>query len=59
MIEIRDRIKNKALHEKIMTAEAAAALIKDGMNIGASGFTPAVIPKLYHLHWQSLPKKTR
>lgn len=45
MIEIRDRIKNKALHDKIRTAEEAASMIKDDMNIGASGFTPAGYPK--------------
>ena len=44
-IEISDRIKNKALLSKVTTAEAAADLIKDGMNIGASGFTPAGYPK--------------
>lgn len=57
MIEIRDRIKNKALHEKIMTAEAAAALIKDGMNIGASGFTPAGYPKAVPLALAKLAKE--
>ena len=45
MIEIRDRVRNKALHAKIVTAEEAAAIIKPGMNIGASGFTPAGYPK--------------
>ncbi|MDR3348359.1 MAG: acetyl-CoA hydrolase/transferase family protein [Acidaminococcales bacterium] len=44
-IEISDRIKNKALLAKVTTAEAAADLIKDGMNIGVSGFTPAGYPK--------------
>ena len=45
MIDIRDRVRNKALHAKIVSAEEAAALIKPGMNIGASGFTPAGYPK--------------
>lgn len=45
MIDIRDRVRNAALQEKIMSAEQAAALIKPGMNIGASGFTPAGYPK--------------
>jgi succinyl-CoA:acetate CoA-transferase len=45
MIDIKDRIRNKALQAKIGTAEQAAALIKPGMNIGASGFTPAGYPK--------------
>lgn len=45
MIDIRDRVRNKALHDRIVTAEEAAAIIKPGMNIGASGFTPAGYPK--------------
>ncbi len=45
MIDIRDRVRNKALHAKIVSAEQAAAIIKPGMNIGASGFTPAGYPK--------------
>ena len=45
MIDIRDRVRNKALHAKIVTAAEAAAIIKPGMNIGASGFTPAGYPK--------------
>ena len=45
MIDIRDRVRCKALHDKIVSAEEAAALIKPGMNIGASGFTPAGYPK--------------
>ncbi|MFN7024511.1 MAG: acetyl-CoA hydrolase/transferase family protein [Pseudorhizobium sp.] len=38
---IADRIRRPALLEKITTADAAAALIKDGMIIGMSGFTKA------------------
>ncbi len=38
---IEDRIRRPALLEKITTADAAAALIKDGMIIGMSGFTKA------------------
>ena len=45
MIDIRDRVRNKVLHAKIVTAEEAATIIKPGMNIGASGFTPAGYPK--------------
>lgn len=45
MIEIKDRVRNAALQAKITTADAAAALIKPGMNVGASGFTPAGYPK--------------
>ncbi|MDP3385935.1 MAG: acetyl-CoA hydrolase/transferase family protein [Eubacteriales bacterium] len=39
------RIRCKALNHKIMTAKEAAELIKDGMIVGASGFTPAGYPK--------------
>ena len=45
MIDIRDRVRNAALHAKITTAEKAAELIKPGMNLGVSGFTPAGYPK--------------
>lgn len=45
MIDIKSRIHNKDLYSKIVTAEQAAALIKPGMNIGTSGFTPAGYPK--------------
>lgn len=45
MTDIRNRIRNKELLEKIVSAEEAAALIKPGMNIGTSGFTPAGYPK--------------
>lgn len=45
MIEIRDRVRNVALRDKIVSAEEAASIIKPGMNIGTSGFTPAGYPK--------------
>ncbi|SDE73851.1 acetyl-CoA hydrolase/transferase family protein [Sporomusa acidovorans] len=45
MINIKDRVRNKELHAKIVSAEEAAASIKDGMNIATSGFTPAGYPK--------------
>src|SRR5688572_7946504 len=38
---IADRIRRPALMDKITTAAEAAALIKDGMTIGMSGFTRA------------------
>ena len=56
MIEIRDRVRNKALHAKITTAQEAAALIKDGMNIGTSGFTPAGYPKAVPLALAEIAK---
>ncbi len=39
------RIRCPALREKIMPADAAAALIPPGVNIGMSGFTGAGYPK--------------
>jgi succinyl-CoA:acetate CoA-transferase len=36
-----DRIRLAALQDKIMSADAAAALIQDGMTVGMSGFTRA------------------
>jgi len=40
-----ERIRCQKLQDKVITAEAAAAMIKDGMLIGASGFTPSGYPK--------------
>lgn len=45
MLDIRDRVRNKALHVKNVNAAEAAVVIKPGMNIGISGFTPAGYPK--------------
>lgn len=39
------RIRSKELEKKIMSAEQAAQFFKDGMTVGASGFTPAGYPK--------------
>lgn len=39
------RIRSRALRGKVMTAEAAAALISPGANVGLSGFTGAGYPK--------------
>jgi acetyl-CoA hydrolase/succinyl-CoA:acetate CoA-transferase len=36
-----DRIKLKSLHDKVITAEQAAQLFKNGMIVGSSGFTKA------------------
>ena len=57
MIDIKDRVRNKALHAKIVTAEEAAAIIKSGMNIGVSGFTPAGYPKAVPLALAERMKK--
>ncbi len=40
-----DRILNKALRAKIMSADEAAALIPSGATVGTSGFTAAGSPK--------------
>lgn len=39
------RIRNKALHSKVMSADEAAALIPPGVTVGMSGFTGAGYPK--------------
>lgn len=39
------RLRNPELFNKIVSPEAAAALITDGMNVGVSGFTPSGYPK--------------
>ena len=39
------RIRNKELASKIITPAEAAMLIKNGMTVGASGFTPSGYPK--------------
>lgn len=57
MIDIRDRVRNTALHAKIVSAEEAAALIKPGMNLGTSGFTPAGYPKAVPLALAERMKK--
>lgn len=40
-----DRLRNPLLFDKIVSAEQAAELILDGMNVGVSGFTPSGYPK--------------
>ena len=41
----KDRIMLAKLHDKVMTAEEAAALVKPGMTVGSSGFTAVGYPK--------------
>lgn len=57
MVDIRDRVRNTALHAKIVSAEEAAAIIKPGMTIGTSGFTPAGYPKAVPLALAERMKK--
>jgi len=39
--EIQNRIRHKGLRDRVVSAEAAASLIRDGMVLGMSGFTRA------------------
>jgi succinyl-CoA:acetate CoA-transferase len=39
--QIANRVRRPALMDKVMTADRAAALFKDGMTVGMSGFTRA------------------
>lgn len=39
------RLRHPALFSKLVTADEAAQLITDGMNVGVSGFTPSGYPK--------------
>ncbi|MCL2495825.1 MAG: acetyl-CoA hydrolase/transferase family protein [Clostridiales bacterium] len=41
----QERIRCRALQDKVITAAAAAAMIQDGMLVGTSGFTPSGYPK--------------
>lgn len=42
---LENRIRREDLKGKIMSAEEAAMLIRDGMTVAASGFTPSGYPK--------------
>ncbi|KXG73973.1 acetyl-CoA hydrolase/transferase family protein [Thermotalea metallivorans] len=42
---LENRIRREDLKGKVMSAEEAAMLIKDGMTVAASGFTPSGYPK--------------
>ncbi|MBQ9364611.1 MAG: acetyl-CoA hydrolase, partial [Schwartzia sp.] len=55
--DILDRVRNKALQDKIVTAEEAAEFIKPGMSIGTSGFTPSGYPKAVPLALAERMKK--
>jgi succinyl-CoA:acetate CoA-transferase len=57
MIDIKDRVRNVALQAKIVSAEEAAAIIKPGMTVGTSGFTPAGYPKAVPLALAERMKK--
>ena len=57
MIDISDRVRNKDLQAKIVSAEEAAAFIKPGMSIGMSGFTASSYPKAIPLALAERMKK--
>ena len=42
---VSERIRNKEVMKKVVSAQEAASLIKDGMVIGVSGFSPSGYPK--------------
>ena len=42
---LKERLRNECAEALITTAEEAAKLIKDGMVVGVSGFTPSGYPK--------------
>jgi len=56
---INERTRNSKLKEKIMSAEGAAELIKDGMIVTTSGFTPAGYPKAVPLALAKRVKKSK
>lgn len=43
--ELQERLRTPELFQRLMTAEEAALLVTDGMNVGVSGFTPSGYPK--------------
>jgi len=54
-----NRIRNSQLQKKIMNAEEAAELIKNGMTVATSGFTPAGYPKAVPLTLAKRVKKSK
>ncbi|MBP2640536.1 MAG: cat1 [Firmicutes bacterium] len=57
MIDISDRIRCKELFAKVTSPEEAASFIQPGMNVAASGFTPAGYPKAVPLALAERMKK--
>ena len=57
MIDISDRVRNKDLQAKIVSAEEVAAYIEPGMSIGMSGFTASAYPKAIPLALAERMKK--
>lgn len=59
IIMLSNRIRNSKLLNKVCTAKEAAMLIKDGMNVATSGFTPSGYPKAVPLALAKLAKETK
>lgn len=57
--KMNKRIRNIKLQKKIMTADEAAELTKDGMTVATSGFTPAGYPKAVPLALAKRVKKSK
>ncbi|MBR1396508.1 MAG: acetyl-CoA hydrolase, partial [Selenomonadaceae bacterium] len=57
MIDITDRVKNKELQSKIVSAEEVAAWIKPNMTIACSGFTASAYGKAVPLALAERMKK--
>jgi len=55
---VNERIRNQVVMKKVVSAEEAARLIKDGMVIGVSGFTPSGYPKAVPLALAERVKNT-
>lgn len=53
-----DRIRNKQLQKKVTSAEEASMIIKDGMTVATSGFTPSGYPKAVPLALARRVKET-
>ena len=43
--KVKERLRSEKAYDLIMSAEEAAAMIKDGMTLGVSGFTASGYPK--------------
>lgn len=56
---LESRIRNKELLKKVTTADEAALLIKDGMTVATSGFTPSGYPKAVPLALAKRVKDTK
>ena len=58
-IDLSQFIRNKAFLDKVVSAEEAASWIKDGMNLGMSGFTLFGEPKEFPLALSERGKKEK